>query len=258
MLSAFVAKCRFYPKRVRLRTLAHVRRVHRTGVDSVEKPAVPRAPAGTARENWSPCPHGRSTNYDTPKMEALNGIAGFSRGSWSQIGYLPEGAWINLSGPRRSCEAQAISPNSHLTGRTKTSCLICESGSDSMAPAAKNGRFLAVENGRDRRSRTSKARLLLTHSPPLNRCLPINTKLPKLARQILRYLREHPEAQDTVEGIMVWWVSERAIKHWLPQVRRSLAVLVARGYLEKRMTVDGRVFYRVDPSRPTRRESSRQ
>jgi len=194
MLSAFVAKRHFYPKRVRLQTL----------------------------------------------------------------GYLPERAWINLSMPRRSCETQAISPNNNPTGRTKTSCLICESGSDSGPPAAKNGRFLAVENGRDTRSRTSKARLLLTHSPPLNQCQPINTKLPKLARHILRYLREHPEAQDTVEGIMVWWVSERAIKHWLPQVRRSLAALVARGYLEKRKTVDGHVFYRVNTSRPARRDSSRQ
>jgi hypothetical protein len=95
-------------------------------------------------------------------MELFRAIAGFSRGSWSQIGYLPERAWINLSGPRRSCETQANSPHSHLTGRTKTSCLICESGSDSVAPKAKNQRFLAVENGRDTRSRTSKARLLLS------------------------------------------------------------------------------------------------
>jgi hypothetical protein len=92
----------------------------------------------------------------------------------------------------------------------------------------------------------------------LNRCLAIKTKLPKLALQILRYLREHPEAQDTVEGIMVWWVSERAIKNWLPQVRRSLAALVARGYLEKRKTADGRLFYRVSPSQPGRREGSRK
>jgi hypothetical protein len=91
-----------------------------------------------------------------------------------------------------------------------------------------------------------------------NRCLSINTKLPKLAHHILRYLREHPKAQDTVEGVMVWWVSERAIKHWLPQVRSSLVALVARGYLEKRKTVDGRVFYRANPSRPTRRDISRK
>jgi Fe2+ or Zn2+ uptake regulation protein len=83
----------------------------------------------------------------------------------------------------------------------------------------------------------------------LNRCLAVKTKLPKLALQILRYLREHPEAQDTVEGIMVWWVSERAIKNWLPQVRKSLTALVNRGYLEKRTGADGRIFYRLNQSR---------
>jgi hypothetical protein len=90
-----------------------------------------------------------------------------------------------------------------------------------------------------------------------NRWIDINTKLPKLARQILRYLQEHPEAQDTVEGIMVWWVSERAIKHWLPQVRGCLATLVARGYLEKR-TVDGRIFYRLNQSHPRGRIDPRK
>jgi len=86
----------------------------------------------------------------------------------------------------------------------------------------------------------------------LNRCLAIKTKLTRLARHILRYVREHPKAQDTIEGIMVWWVSERAIKNWLPQVRKSLAALVARGYLEKR-TADGRIFYRLNQSRARRR-----
>jgi len=71
------------------------------------------------------------------------------------------------------------------------------------------------------------------------------SKLPKLAAQILRYLREHPGAQDTLEGIMVWWVSERAIKRWLPQVRKSLAALVASGCVEKHTAANGRVFYRL-------------
>jgi hypothetical protein len=90
-----------------------------------------------------------------------------------------------------------------------------------------------------------------------HRCLAVKTKLPKLALQILRYLREHPEAQDTLEGIMVWWVSDRAIKIWLPHVRRSLKTLVARGYLEK-WTADGRIFYRLGESRPCRKIDSRK
>ena len=91
--------------------------------------------------------------------------------------------------------------------------------------------------------------------PTVNRCLAINTKLPKLAHHILRYLREHPEAQDTIEGITVWWVSERAIKLWLPQVRKALATLVRDGYLEKRIAAGGNVFYRLCPSRRPRNAS---
>lgn len=95
-------------------------------------------------------------------------------------------------------------------------------------------------------------------SRQINRCLAINTKLPKLARQVLRYLREHPEAQDTVEGIMVWWVSERAAKEWLPHVRKSLTALVDRGYLEERTGADGSVLYRLNQSRRLRKLGSQK
>jgi hypothetical protein len=94
--------------------------------------------------------------------------------------------------------------------------------------------------------------LLLNRRPSLKRCPPINTKLPKLARHILRYLREHPEAQDTLEGIMVWWVSEQAIKRWLPEARRSLAALVAQGYVEEQAGTRGQTFYRLNRTRGRR------
>ena len=69
------------------------------------------------------------------------------------------------------------------------------------------------------------------------------------SRHILRYLREHPESQDTIEGIMVWWVSERAIKRWLPEVRSSLEALVSQGYVTKHTWGGGQTFYRLNRSR---------
>lgn len=57
---------------------------------------------------------------------------------------------------------------------------------------------------------------------------------------------------------MVWWVSERAVKRWLPQVRKSLAALVNGGYLEKRTAADGRVFYRLNQSRVARKADLRK
>jgi hypothetical protein len=57
---------------------------------------------------------------------------------------------------------------------------------------------------------------------------------------------------------MVWWVSEQAIKHWLPHFRKSLAALVARGYLEKHTAADGGVHYRLNKSRLPRKVLTRK
>jgi hypothetical protein len=45
---------------------------------------------------------------------------------------------------------------------------------------------------------------------------------------------------------MVWWVSERAIKQWLPEVRSSLAVLVAQGYMTKQTGPGKATVYRLN------------
>ena len=84
-----------------------------------------------------------------------------------------------------------------------------------------------------------------------------NGHLPSPAIEILCYLQEHPEAKDTLEGIMVWWLPERAMKYGLPQVRASLALLVGCGYLKKRTLADGHVLYRLNESRPPHEAASR-
>jgi hypothetical protein len=82
------------------------------------------------------------------------------------------------------------------------------------------------------------------------KCLRTNTKLSPLADEILGYLREHPRAQDTVEGIAVWWLAERAIKKWLPQLERSLRSLVRRGVVLEIRRPDGEIVYRLNPPAP--------
>jgi hypothetical protein len=57
---------------------------------------------------------------------------------------------------------------------------------------------------------------------------------------------------------MVWWVSERAIKLWLPEARKSLAALVTRGYLAKNINADGQTFYRATKLLRPRRAHSRK
>jgi predicted transcriptional regulator len=64
--------------------------------------------------------------------------------------------------------------------------------------------------------------------------------------EILTYLIEHPEAQDTMEGIVEWWLLEQPIKRQTTRVKTALAELVAMGLVLERQGQDGRVHYRTD------------
>jgi hypothetical protein len=64
--------------------------------------------------------------------------------------------------------------------------------------------------------------------------------------EVLTYLLEHPEAQDTVEGIRDWWLERQRMKQQTEKVKAALAELVALGFVRERMGRDGRVHYRVD------------
>jgi hypothetical protein len=68
----------------------------------------------------------------------------------------------------------------------------------------------------------------------------------KIAREILAYLAEHPDAQDTLEGIVEWWLLDQAIKNWTKNVREALEELVVQGLVIEREGRDGRIHYRVN------------
>jgi len=53
----------------------------------------------------------------------------------------------------------------------------------------------------------------------------------EVAREILAYLSDHPDASDTREGIIAWWLMERRIKHQSLLVQETLAKLVEQGIL---------------------------
>jgi DNA-binding PadR family transcriptional regulator len=74
----------------------------------------------------------------------------------------------------------------------------------------------------------------------------------KIAREILAYLAEYPDAQDTLEGIVEWWLLDQAIKNRTKNVKEALAELVAEGLVIEREGRDGRIHYRVN--RRKRRE----
>jgi hypothetical protein len=63
--------------------------------------------------------------------------------------------------------------------------------------------------------------------------------------EILRYLIEHPDAKDTVEGIGRWWMPHR--DEWNRDlIQSALNELVARGWIVRRETTPSHVVYGLD------------
>ena len=49
----------------------------------------------------------------------------------------------------------------------------------------------------------------------------------QLTEEILQYLVEHPNAQDTVKGVVTWWLLDRPVKPRTAAVEEVLNRLVA-------------------------------
>ena len=68
----------------------------------------------------------------------------------------------------------------------------------------------------------------------------------QIAYEILAYLVDHPEAQDTLEGIVEWWLLEQQITRQTAKVRKALAELVTKGLILERKGKDSRTHYCIN------------
>jgi hypothetical protein len=75
--------------------------------------------------------------------------------------------------------------------------------------------------------------------------VPANPPLSSPAPEILAYLARQPGAQDTIEGILHWWVLDSCIRSWAPKIAQTVAQLVEQGFLEETPSSDGKIFYHV-------------
>ena len=66
----------------------------------------------------------------------------------------------------------------------------------------------------------------------------------QLALKILDYLRHHPQAKDSAEGIAMWWVEDEP-----GQVRRVLEQLVDLNLLGKRTQSSFDIYFRTEAER---------
>ena len=71
----------------------------------------------------------------------------------------------------------------------------------------------------------------------------------KIGNEILTYLVDHPNARDTLEGIVDWWLLERQIKFQTARVKEALSDLVARGFILKKKGSNSQIHYRVNQSK---------
>ena len=60
---------------------------------------------------------------------------------------------------------------------------------------------------------------------------------------ILHYLTEHPDAKDTIQGMLRWWLPKKRVERRKEEVRAAVDDLVARGWMTKRQITPSRSIY---------------
>lgn len=70
-----------------------------------------------------------------------------------------------------------------------------------------------------------------------------------MALEVLSYLIDNPDAQDTLEGIVEWWILQKTIESQTAKVKAVLAELAARGLILEREGSDSRLRYLINGPR---------
>jgi hypothetical protein len=65
-----------------------------------------------------------------------------------------------------------------------------------------------------------------------------------VAAEIVRYLRAHPEAADTVEGAAQWWLERHPQRE---TIERAMALLVNGRIVERHRLPEGTTVFRSGP-----------
>jgi len=68
----------------------------------------------------------------------------------------------------------------------------------------------------------------------------------EVALRILRYLDQNPNASDTVEGILEWWLPKQSMYEEEKVVERALDSMVERNLILTNRSSDARKHYRLN------------
>ncbi len=68
----------------------------------------------------------------------------------------------------------------------------------------------------------------------------------QITQDVLSYLFENAAAQDTLEGIVDWWMFEQKIKRQTAEVKEVLDELAAQEIILEHTARDSRTHYRIN------------
>ena len=68
-----------------------------------------------------------------------------------------------------------------------------------------------------------------------------------LSHELTRYLETHPNAADSLEGVVEWWLSTSRYRFARDKVEAALNVLESEGFLSKRVLAGGNIVYACGP-----------
>lgn len=69
--------------------------------------------------------------------------------------------------------------------------------------------------------------------------------LSETAQAILDYLRRNPEAQDTVDGIVQWWLPEQHFTPRVATIKEALQELIDAELISEHRGKDAQISYRI-------------
>jgi hypothetical protein len=72
------------------------------------------------------------------------------------------------------------------------------------------------------------------------------TEESQIARHLLGYLINNPDAQDTLEGIVEWWLLQMKLETRTTKVKEALADLVAKNLILECTGSDSRLRYMIN------------
>jgi len=70
-----------------------------------------------------------------------------------------------------------------------------------------------------------------------------NDDIVKLAEEISNYLQAHPDATDTLEGVITWWLTRQRYMQATAEIQCALEYLESRGIVKKIRTPGGGTVY---------------